>query len=317
MSVDERTLIARLRSGPPLTAPSPAVLAFAERAGALGPRALVKEAAALSKVKADAPGIARVVAGTLRAMLGDIEEHAANSEFADERPFIRKTLRTWSRQAGDAAEIDEVLLKRGATGALVGAVEYARLPPAEHGAWMALRRSRRLPVAVGKLVKKPLAPWFAELVAAYLAREVEQISSGAHGSSWQANLADVPAMLALLRPLGMPPLFTPRVLRAANIAVVRHGHEPTRRALEAMGALYISQADREAVQRSQRMSEVMKRAAAENRVRQRPVAKKPKPAASAPGKSPVAKKPKSAASAPGKSRRPSAAASRRRPSGTR
>ncbi len=232
-----RRFIVSLRKGAGVAESSPAVRDFAERARKLDPRSLVREGTALLKQEEDA-AIARVVLRTLRGLRGDLEEHGKHSEFADEASFVRRAVSTWEKRVDDDAE--DVLLADDLEASLVVVVPSGDITPAELKAWKVLDKSRRLATAVTALVKKPVSPWFAELVAAYIGREVTRIAKSRHASSWQSKLDDVPALLGLLPALGRPPIFTPRVLRAANLVVLTHRHEPTREALAALGALEAS-----------------------------------------------------------------------------
>ncbi|XXF79495.1 hypothetical protein P2318_07000 [Myxococcaceae bacterium GXIMD 01537] len=213
-----------LRKGGSTKTPTATVSDFAGRARKLDPRGLVSEGEALLGRKEDSGAVARIVVSTLRGMLGDIEEHGAQSEFSGEGPFVRKAIATWSKRAGPGAS-DSVLLTDSLEECLVAVVESAKLPPAQLQAWKKLCTSKRLSTAASTLVKKPVEPWFAELVAAYLGREVMMLGTRTFADSWQANLDDVPKLLAALHALGFPPVFSPRVLRAANIVVLRHEPE--------------------------------------------------------------------------------------------
>lgn len=253
-----------LHKGAVTHTPTAAVSDFASRARKLGPRELVAEGQALLAKKEDARAVAGIVVGTLRGILGDIEEHGAQSEFEGEGPFVRKAIATWSKHASPEAS-DSVLLTDSLEEALVGIVESAKLPPEQAEAWKKLRASKRFATAASALVKKPVEPWFAELVAAYIGREVTMIGTRPHADSWQAKLDDVPKLLGVLRALGFPPVFSPRVLRAANNVVLRHEHGPTREALESMGALRLPKADREKVERARANAEIIAKARAANR----------------------------------------------------
>ncbi|MCP3143821.1 hypothetical protein [Pyxidicoccus xibeiensis] len=244
-----RRFIVSLRKGATEAASSPAVRDFAERARTLDPRSLVREGTALLKQEKDA-AIARVVLRTLRGLLGDIEEHGEHSEFADEAQFVRRAVSTWAKRVDGDAE--DVLLADDLETSLVAVVESSDITPAELKAWQVLRKSRRLATALTALVKKPVSPWFAELAAAYIGREVTRIAKSSRAESWQSKLDDVPVLLGLLPRLGTPPVFTPRVLRAANLVVLRHEHAPTREALAAMNAHAASAADLERAERIQR-----------------------------------------------------------------
>lgn len=248
-----RRFVVSLRKGALAAESSPAVRDFAERARTLDPRSLVREGTALLKQEEDA-AIARVVLRTLRGLRGDIEEHGEHSEFADEAPFVRRAVSTWEKRADDDAE--DVLLADDLEMSLVAVVPSSDITPAELKAWRVLGNSRRLATALTALVKKPVTPWFAELAAAYIGREVTRIAKSSRAESWQSKLDDVPVLLGLLPRLGTPPIFTPRVLRAANLVVLRHQHAPTREALAALGSLKASSADSERAERSKRMAAV-------------------------------------------------------------
>ncbi|QSQ23583.1 hypothetical protein JY651_00940 [Pyxidicoccus parkwayensis] len=248
-----RRFIVSLRKGSMAAAPSPAVRDFAERARTLDPRGLVREGTALLKAEEEA-AVARVVLRTLRGLLGDIEEHGDYSEFADEAPFVRRAVSTWKKRVDD--DEDDVLLADDLESSLVAVVPSADITQAEVKAWKVLSKSRRLATALTALVKKPVSPWFAELAVAYIGREVTRIAKSPRAESWQSKLDDVPVLLGLLPRLGTPPIFTPRVLRAANLVVLCHKHAPTREALAAMGALEASKADSERAARITRMAAV-------------------------------------------------------------
>jgi hypothetical protein len=229
---------------------------FAERARTLDPRSLVREATALLKQEKDA-AISRVVLRTLRGLQGDIEEHGDHSEYADEESFVKRAVSTWAKQVGDDAE--DVLLADDLESSLVAVVPSGDITPAELKDWKVLTQSRRLATALTALVKKPVSPWFAELAAAYIGREVRHIAKSSRAESWQSKLDDVPVLLGLLPGLGMPPLFAPRVLRAANLVVLRHKHEPTREALAALGGgPKVSAADTDRADRILRSAAVRK-----------------------------------------------------------
>jgi hypothetical protein len=279
-----RRFIAALRRGATLREPSPAVRDFAGRARTLDPRTLVREGTALLKKEEDI-AVARVVLRTLQGALGDIEEHGRHSEFAGEARFVRSAVSTWEKRVGDA-EDDDVLLADDLESSLVVVVPSADILPAEVKAWKVLDKSRRLATALTALVKKPVTPWFAELAAAYIGREVTHIAKSSRGESWQSKLDDVPVLLGLLPRLGMPPLFSPRVLRSANRVVLCHQHAPTREALAALGGLEASAADTERANRIKRRAAVRAgvRAANERRAAKTPprAAKTPRRAAKTP-----------------------------------
>lgn len=260
-----REFVASLQSSKsPAVAPE-AVLSFASRAGRLSPRELVAEAEALD---GPADAIARVVVGSIQSILGDIEEHGASAEFAGDRSFTKKALTAWRKRAGKATPRDAFLDPRLEEELVVG-LEFAKLPRAQHAAWMKLRATRSLAPALDTLAKKKLEPWFAELCGAYVAYELEQIAKSRLASSWQSKLADVPRLLAALTRLGPPPLFGPRALRAANAVVLRHADEKTRAALAAMGALRTDPEQEREVEGAKRTSDVMARAVALQRSKRR------------------------------------------------
>ncbi|MFY2558586.1 hypothetical protein ACN469_13235 [Corallococcus terminator] len=256
-----RGFVVSLRKGAAAAESSPAVRDFAERARKLDPRGLVREGTALLKQEEDA-AISRVVLRTLRGLRGDIEEHGAHSEFANDAAFVRRSISTWEKRVEDDAE--DVLLADDLEASLVAVVPSSNITPAEEKAWKVLSKSRRLATALTDLVKKPVSPWFAELAAAYIGREVTHIAKSSRAESWQSKLDDVPVLLGLLPKLGSPPIFTPRVLRAANLVVLCHKHAPTREALAAMGTLGASAADSERAARIKRGASVMAAARAAN-----------------------------------------------------
>lgn len=229
-----RGFVVSLRKGAAAAESSPAVRDFAERAGSLDPRSLVREGTSLLKQQEDA-AISRVVLRTLRGLRGDIEEHGEHSEFADDAAFVRRSISAWEKLVEDDAE--DVLLADNLEASLVAVVPSSNITLAEEKTWKVLSKSRRLATALTALVKKPVSPWFAELAAAYIGREVTHIAKSPRAESWQSKLDDVPVLLGLLPKLGSPPIFTPRVLRAANLVVLCHKHAPTREALAAMGKL--------------------------------------------------------------------------------
>ncbi|NTX16509.1 hypothetical protein HUA76_37630 [Myxococcus sp. CA056] len=256
-----RRFVVSLRKGAAGTESSPTVRDFAERAHKLDPRSLVREGTALLKQEEDA-AIARVVLRALRGLRGDIEEHGDHSEFADEASFVRHAVSTWEKRVDDDGE--DVLLADNLESYLVAVVPSSNITPAGEKDWKVLVKSRRLATALTALVKKPVTPWFAELAAAYIGREVTHIAKSSRAESWQSKLDDVPVLLGLLPELGNPPIFTPRVLRAANLVVLCHKHAPTREALAAMGTLGASAADTEGVARIKRRAAVMEAARAAN-----------------------------------------------------
>jgi hypothetical protein len=108
-------------------------------------------------------------------------------------------------------------------------------------------------------VKKPQPAWFAELIAAYVSRELLAISKSSRAESWQSKLSDVPALLEVLVALGRPPIFDNRAIRSANKIVLRHDDAETRATLEKMGALKATAADRAAAERANRLSALRRR----------------------------------------------------------
>lgn len=225
-----------------MAAPSAALTAFAARANKLDPRSLVTEGQALIKKKEDPAQVAQLVAKTLRGIVGDLEEHGAQAEFADDAAFVRKAAKDWAKKAevkAGASAADEVLLDPELESAVVGAVESLDLPAAEAANWKALRKSKQLVGALAKIVKKPVAPWFAELMAAYVGRELDKIFKSSEGESLQAKLADVPALIEVLVTLGKPPIFGSRAMRSANLIVLRHGDSPTFKLLMKLGAVQV------------------------------------------------------------------------------
>ncbi|MCX5746282.1 MAG: hypothetical protein NT062_27710 [Proteobacteria bacterium] len=230
-----RRFITELPDRLPGVGPSWAIVELAERAHTLGPRSLDGHARDLLAQQETPAALAQIVLASLRGMAGDIEEHGAQAVFVGEKAFIKKSITFWARHAR-ADAVDDVLLAEDLEASLVAVVEHVKLPPAEAKAWATLRKAARLPKAVTTLTEKPVAPWFAELVAAHIGRELADIARSSQATSWTAKLADVPALLALLDKLGMPPLFGPRAVRHARRAAERHDHAPTKAALAAMPA---------------------------------------------------------------------------------
>lgn len=216
---DTRLVIASLREGP-VTPPAPEVLEFAARADSLDLETLEEEATALSERPEFAAPIARVVCEVFRIALGDLDEHGEYSEFAGQEAHLRASLEVWQPKAGAENALEAALRHPRLVEAMVAAVEHVELPPLERAQWSALRAAERLGPAVEALLGAPLEPWFAELVAAYLAREVLELA--ASGSSWQSQLDEVPHLVKLVHRLGVPAVFGPAVLRGARQVVARH-----------------------------------------------------------------------------------------------
>lgn len=205
---------------------------------------MVDAAKALAKTE-DLAAVARLTVEQLRSQLRDIDEHGAHSEFADDKAFIERSMTTWVKRAGPAPASDlteRVLLGQGLEEMLVVSVEGFKLPPAEAKAWRALRKTPRL---VKAMPREAIAPWFAELIAAYISRELQHIAQSRHKSSFSSKLADVPELLAALERFGMPAIFGPRAIRWANIAALSHDDAATAKALAAMKAAKPSAEEKE------------------------------------------------------------------------
>lgn len=158
-----RGFVVSLRKGTVAAVSSPSMRDYAERAGPLDPRGLVREGTTLLKRDKDT-AISRVVLRALRDLRGDIEEHGDHSESADEAAFVRRSISTWEKLVEDDSE-DE-LLADNLEASLVAVVHSSNITPAEEKSWKVLSKSRRLATALTDLVKKPFSPWFAELAAA-------------------------------------------------------------------------------------------------------------------------------------------------------
>lgn len=224
--VEMWAFVRELRAGQAGSAPSAAASDFAARARKLGPRELVSEGERLLRAKED---VTQVIAQTLRGLVGDLEEHGSQAEFADDAAFIRKAAKAWAKKAGPAGS-SNVLLEADLEETLVVELESSDLPPAELKAWKELRKAKRISAPLKKLAKKSWPPWFSEFLAAYISRELKQLAKAPRAESWQAKLSDAPALVAALAALGLPPIFGHRALGAAEALALRDA--PTRGALD-------------------------------------------------------------------------------------
>lgn len=211
-----KDFVEELIAGKTFTPPSEAVQRLAVARRRSSPRLLVADA----KDASSDVDVARLVVEQLEAWLRDVDEHGEHAEFADDAAFLRKQLATW-RKRDTGTETHAALLDPALPRELVTNLAPKWLPKAQATIWAALRKSNRLPAAIKKVKATP--PWFAELIAAYVAAEISTIASSKRPESWQSKFTDVPAMLAELARLGSPPLFTPFALRAAEDATKRHG----------------------------------------------------------------------------------------------
>ncbi len=237
---DVRALVDALRAGEVGAPPSAALADFARDSSRWGPGSLVDAARALAQTE-DVAKVAALVVQRLESLLGDIDEHGAKSEFADDRAFIKKAITAWRKRAsGQSSRVDQVLLQKNLEESLVVEVEFLDLPTREARVWAALRKAKRL---VSAIPAKPIAPWFAELVAAFIAYEIQHIANSKWKASFSSKLTDVPSLLAALERLGMPTIFAPRAVRWATIAALVHSHAPTTRALAALKVAPASTAD--------------------------------------------------------------------------